>query len=245
MFAAAAVVVLMSRPVRVEARLLRDVDGRTFEYTFVVSDGQKARHFPTLLIDDTRAELDREIRNSVGWMPPYLSIRTEAGGNAWASERRSVYKLVNGKLTFLGDFVDGYNAHLSRAIGRPCFVDWFDKLEENPQGLCHACRPSLQIVACDSASGVSVDIEETWRQNAQFFREAMDGINRCTHDCVAQFTQAAVLAKYCRRDATATRLLARAKRVLSADHFETVVSFVSCVKPGEMSTAWRPRREEH
>lgn len=248
---------LVTVPVTVTAKLVELVPpdlGFPVAFTFVidVSDPHTTREVQTFFFQKDLDSALASLRAAVAWRPPYLFVRSECGGNAWACDKEDVFIVAGGRARWIGAFaVSDSSRQVPQSYRGGYFVDCYDKLEDAHIGLCHACSPYFDIAIRLIKNRLVVAPDITWSMNQDRYlrNEAAVAAWLAQHktkgeddeEAFSAVVENAVLAKYCKRHDELTGLLGRVEPRLGEDDLRNLRRALALTFPLELPSAWRGR----
>ena len=245
---------LVTVPVTVTAKLVELVPpdlGFTAAFTFVidVGDPHATREVQTFFFQEDLDSALAHLRAAVAWRPPYLFVRSECGGNAWACDKEDVFIVAEGRARWIGAFAIDSSQPIPQSYRGGYFMDCYDKLEEAQIGLSHASSPYFDIAIRLIKNRLVVAPDITWSMNQDRYlrNEAAVAVwlaERKTvgeHDeeAFSAVVENAVLAKYCKRHDELTGLLGRVEPRLGEDDRRNLRRALALTFPLELPSAWR------
>lgn len=214
--AAAALVVLLEKPVRVTARPVH-CGPRYCECELTVSGGGRSVHVGTTLMQRTFPRAVEKIRERVRWKDGYLFVGTDCGGgNAWCCLGERLFAYEGGQLIDFGhvcprDDVAGSSWNGTR------FLDRYDVLEGNAL-TSHADAPEFLVVRVRRGDALVTDKEATWDLNRQTFDSVSRSLAKAKRGQFGirrHLLLNAALTKYCGRTAEYRETMSRARQLLT------------------------------
>ena len=232
--AAAAVVVLLQKPVRVVARPIGRA-ANTYDCEITVSAGGRNVRIETMPVAPTWTKASAAIRERVQWKNDYLFVGTDCGGgNAYCCYAERVFALQNGVLVDFGHVCprDAHGAGSSFDGTR--FIDEYDRLEGNAL-TPHAESPEFPIVRVRSGNALVTDRDATWQMNqAAFdgFDVTLKKAHRGQYGLRQHILFNAALAKYCGRRAELRQTMSLARQLLTREERSRLGDALDDVKEG-------------
>ena len=232
--AAAALVVLLEKPVRVTARPVHC--GPTYcEAELTVSAAGRRVHVDTTLLAKNWTRALPRIRERVRWKDDYLFVGTDCGGgNAWCCYAERVFALDHGQLIDFGHVCprDFHVAGSSYDGAR--FVDQYDVLEGNAL-TSHADAPEFPVIRRRNGDALETDVDATWELNRRTFESVSRSLAKATRGQYGlrhHILLAAALAKYCGRHAELRETMSRARELLTREERSRLAEALEDVREG-------------
>lgn len=231
---AAALVVLLEKPVRVTAQPVHC--GPTYcEAEMTVSaGGRRVRVGTTLLAKSWPRALPR-IRERVRWKNDYLFVGTDCGGgNAWCCNKERVFALDHGQLIDLGHVCPRDLHDAGSSYDGTRFLDRYDLLEGNAL-TSHADAPEFPVIRVRRGDALVTDVDATWELNRHTFESVSRYLAKAHHGefrVRGHILLAATLAKYCGRSSELREVLSHARQLLTRDERSRLNEALREVKEG-------------
>jgi hypothetical protein len=211
------------------------LDVRAFIVTIEVQDRVQRQDIHAQFGMPSMADARARLKGLVRWDKPYLRVASPCDGTAWACGGTAVFKIADGLAIRLGD-LGGANIDATK------FIDIYDKLEQQIDGLSHAGSPGFSVILDDGGDKLDVNGEATWDFNQPLWQsnEMRIRMGASTDEqYFAAVADNAALAKYCNRSEQLHDLQRIAEATLMADQYGTLAKALAKVVPLEPSSAWR------
>ena len=232
--AAAALVVLLEKPVRVTARPVHC--GPVYcEAQLTVSAGSRRVHVGTTLLAKSWSQALPSIRERVRWKDDYLFVGTDCGGgNAWCCYAERVFALDHGELIDFGHVCPRESHFAGSSYNGTRFLDRYDVLEGNAL-TAHADAPEFPVIRVRQGDALVTDVDATWEMNRQMFESVARSLAKARRGQFGLRRHVlfnAALAKYCGRQSELRETMAHARRLLTREERSRLADALEEVREG-------------
>jgi len=233
--AAAALVVLLDKPVRVAARPIRCATTNYCECELTVSAGGRKVRIETTLLQRRWPRALEAIRERVRWKDGYLFVGTDCGGgNAWCCYAERVFALDGGELIDLGHVCPRDVHAAGSSYDGTRFLDRYDVLEGNAL-TAHADTPEFPVVRVRHGDALVTDADATWEMNRHTFESVARSLakaRRGQFGLKQHILLNAALAKYCGRESELRETMSLARQLLTREERSRLIEALDDVRSG-------------